>query len=69
MQKHPEEKAEKTAKMDVSHIEKILLVNEEFAMKALRKICEIERYETRRDILQAIMKLFRVCFLQKIQTF
>ena len=30
-------------------------------MKALRKICEIERYETRRDILQAIRKLFRVC--------
>ena len=63
-QKLPEEKAEKTEKIDVSNIEKILLANEEFAMKTLRKICEIDLYETRRDILKTIRKLFQVCVLK-----
>ena len=56
-----EEDAEKFEKMDVSHVEKILIVNEGFGMKTLRKICEIRQYETRKNIFKAIVKLFRVC--------
>ena len=58
---NPEEDAEKFEKMDVSHIEKILIVNEGFGMKTLRKICEIGQYEKRKGIFKAIVKLFQVC--------
>ena len=43
----------------VNHIQDILLASEEFGIKILKKICDVEELDTRKSIYQSVFQLFK----------
>ena len=55
---------EKNEEIGVGHVQRILLADEEFGIKILRKICEIKESGIPKKIYKTILKLFKIWDMQ-----